>query len=89
MKKRDLTALLVSLRENDTPSGEATLSKTVYIPFSEGVYSIRKEFAPRGSKFFPYKVDPFSEKEANRNSQKLSSLAEMLRNLKGAFAVIR
>ena len=27
----------------------------------KGVYSIRKEFAPKGSKFFPYRVDPFSE----------------------------
>ena len=27
--------------------------------FWKGVYSIRKEFAPSGSKFFPYRVDPF------------------------------
>ena len=25
-----------------------------------GAYNIRKEFAPFGSKFFPYRVDPFS-----------------------------
>ena len=25
------------------------------------VYSVRKEFAPLGSKFFPYRADPFSE----------------------------
>ena len=25
------------------------------------VFSKRKEFAPRGSKFFPFRVDPFSE----------------------------
>ena len=25
------------------------------------VHSIRKEFAPIGSKYFPYRVDPFSE----------------------------
>ena len=25
------------------------------------VYSRRKEFAPKGSKFFPFEVDPFSE----------------------------
>ena len=24
---------------------------------------MRKEFAPRGSKFFPYRVDPFSEED--------------------------
>ena len=25
----------------------------------ERIYSIREEFAPSGSKFFPYRVDPF------------------------------
>ena len=30
-------------------------------PFWKGVYSLRKEFAPSGSKFFPYRVDPFTE----------------------------
>ena len=29
--------------------------------FWNGVYSKRKEFAPLGSKFFPFRVDPFSE----------------------------
>ena len=27
----------------------------------KGVYSKKKEFAPTGSKFFPFRVDPFSE----------------------------
>ena len=27
----------------------------------KGVYSKRKEFPPLGSKFFPFRVDPFSE----------------------------
>ena len=30
-------------------------------PFWKEVYSKRKEFAPTGSKFFPFRVDPFSE----------------------------
>ena len=30
-------------------------------PFWKVVYSIRKEFAPSGSKFFPYRVDLFSK----------------------------
>ena len=30
-------------------------------PFCEGIYSIRKEFAPKGSKFFPFRVGPLSE----------------------------
>ena len=31
------------------------------IPFLKDTYSKRKEFAPLGSKFFPFRVDPFSE----------------------------
>ena len=27
----------------------------------KGIYFKRKEFAPRGSKFFPFRVEPFSE----------------------------
>ena len=30
-----------------------------------------KEFAPLGSKFFPFRVDPFSEGKQNRNTAKL------------------
>ena len=33
----------------------------LYIKHWKGVYSERKEFAPRGSKFFPFRVDLFSE----------------------------
>ena len=33
--------------------------------FLKEVYSKRKEFAPNGSKFFPFKVDPFSEGRQN------------------------
>ena len=29
--------------------------------FWKRIYTVRKEFAPSGSKFFPYSVDPFSE----------------------------
>ena len=34
-------------------------------PSEKGVYSKRKEFAPKGSKFFPFRVDPFSERREN------------------------
>ena len=37
------------------------LSFLTPIPFWNRVYSKRKEFAPFGSKFFPLRVDPFSE----------------------------
>ena len=33
---------------------------------SKGVYSKRKEFAPLGSKFFPFRVDSFSEGRQNQ-----------------------
>ena len=32
------------------------------------VYSKRKEIAPCGSKFFPFRVDPFSEGMVSRDS---------------------
>ena len=32
-------------------------------PFWKGVYFKKKEFAPDGSKFFPFRVDPFFVKE--------------------------
>ena len=34
-------------------------------PCWKRVYSKRKEFAPMGSKFFPFRVDPFSEGRQN------------------------
>ena len=43
---------------NNTLSGETTLVKYDFVPFWKWVYSIRKEFAPIGSKFFPYRIDP-------------------------------
>ena len=41
-------------------------------PFQKGVYSRRKEFAPMGSKFFPSRIDPFSEGRQN-NFDKVAS----------------
>ena len=37
---------------------ESTLKGKNLLPM---IYSKRKEFAPYGSKFFPFRVDPFSE----------------------------
>ena len=51
--------LILSLRGTDTLPGVATLSKLVRLPFEKGVYSKRKEFAPSGSKFLPFRVDQF------------------------------
>ena len=34
----------------------------VCFPVQEVVYSKRKEFAPKRSKFFPFRVHPFSER---------------------------
>ena len=40
-------------------------------PSWKWVYSQRKEFAPNGSKFFPLRVDPFSEGVQNKYLTKL------------------
>ena len=57
------------LRGLNSISEEATV-KIVLSPFWKVVYSKRKEFAPFVSKFFPSRLDPFSD----RVSQKLSIL---------------
>ena len=45
---------------NHLLSAEVTLPK-LFVPLLKMVYSKRKEFAPLESKFFPFRVDPFSE----------------------------
>ena len=52
---------IICLRELKTFSGEATLIKNVQPFFWKGVYSKRKEFAAKGSKFFPFSIDPILE----------------------------
>ena len=51
------------------------------------MYSKRKEFAPIGSKFFPYRVEPFPEGDWSAEKQtdnlKLSPLSKMMENLPG------
>ena len=68
--------------EMDTPSEQKKniyiymyINKTVKIVlfhFWKGVYSKRKEFAPKGSKFFPFRVDLFLNAfvQKSRKSQK-------------------
>ena len=80
--------ILKSLNGIDTFSWEIQLCQfVVCFPFWKEVYSKRKEFAPHGSKFFPFTIDPFSEgtgcRKANRKSQKLSYLYEIARNWAG------
>ena len=41
--------------------GTSYLLSCTSFPFQKGVYSKRKEIAPLGSKFFPFRVDLFSE----------------------------
>ena len=43
------------------------------IPSANGVYSKRKEFAPKGSKFFPFRIDTFSERKTNQHNCLLSN----------------
>ena len=57
--------LVSNLRGMDTHSREATV-KMVIVPYWKGIFSKWKEFAPRGSKFLPFRVDTFSE---GRNAQ--------------------
>ena len=63
---------------------ESTQKEKKMLPngtLSKGVYSKRKEFAPHWSKFFPFRVEYFSERglsmKVNRKSLKLSPLSKM------------
>ena len=51
----------VDLKVNGYTSREATLLKLFYPPFWKDLYSKSKEFAPFGSKFFPFRKNNFSE----------------------------
>ena len=51
---------LLPIKGNGYISGDTTLSELLCF-LSENVYSKRNEFAPIGRKFFPFRVDPFSE----------------------------
>ena len=56
------------------------------IPFRKGVYSKRKEFAPMGSKFFLFRIDPSSKglkREANNLDRVVSpeSVSVLLKSL--------
>ena len=59
--KADDNVVIGSLRVKgmDILSGETTFFKLFLPPFWKGIYSKRKKFAPSGSTFFPFRVDPF------------------------------
>ena len=61
-------------------SGEVSLTKMFRLPSEKGVCSKRKEFAPMGSKFFPFRVDAFSEglslQEFKQEDTKVVSLVQ-------------
>ena len=51
------------------------------LPFWKDVYSKRKEFAPQGSKFFPFRVDSFS-KGVQESKQEITKIVFLGRNCK-------
>ena len=51
--------------KKETRYGLPGLVSCTSISFWKGVYSKRKEFAPMGSKFSPFRIDPFSEGRQN------------------------
>ena len=66
-------------------SREVTVPKLFRLP-SEKRSTLREELAPLGGKFFPFKVDPFSEGDwcigkQKRKLQKFSPLYKMVENL--------
>ena len=69
-----------------TLSGEVT-DISFLSPFSMGVNSERKEFAPVRAKFFPLSVDPLLERlcspRKQRKSQKLCPFVKMMEKHRG------
>ena len=47
------------------------------LPLQGGGHSRRKEFAPFGSKFFPFRVDLFSEWTTEQESKQLQKLSPL------------
>ena len=62
------------------------LCQNNFTSLQKSVYSKRKEFAPRGSKFFPLSVDSFSKgfglQEGNQDVTKFVSLIKMVKKTK-------
>ena len=54
--------------------------KVVFAPFWKGTYSKRKEFAPIGSKFFPFRVDPFQiGTDVQERKQELTKVVSLVK----------
>ena len=50
-------------------------------PFCDGVCSKKNEFAPRRSKFFPFRVDPFQKGlGVQKNEQEVRNVASLAGN---------
>ena len=73
------------LRGNNKLTREVTQSNFFLPPFWKGVSTKRKEFAPCGSKFFPFRVDPFQKgpgmQKSKWKSQKFFPLSKVAENL--------
>ena len=60
---RNLSSLvLLPSEKGSTLEGKRNLVNFVLSPFRKGIYSKRKEFTPSGSKFFPVRLESFSER---------------------------
>ena len=50
----------------------------IWFAFLQKRPTLRKEFAPVGSKLFPFRIDPISENEANFKEMQLSNMVSLL-----------
>ena len=63
----------------DTLSGEVTL--TCFIPLGKGIHPKRKEFAPKGSKFFPFRTNPFPKgSDVQESKQVVTQMVSLVKN---------
>ena len=71
--------LFLYLRGMDTLSGDVTQSELLLPPFWKGVYYKRKAFAPKGSKCFPFIVNPYFRRTLFCRKAKVVSLVKMVK----------
>ena len=64
------------------------LFKHCFASLLKGVHSKRKEFAPLGSKFFPFRVDHFSERSSEQESkQKVAAVKSHVKKKNGRKSI--
>ena len=72
--QQEITGTFSSILEHRYTFKVSISVKIVFVPFLKGVFSKRKEFAPVGSKFFPFRGDTFQKYKVWESKQEVTKL---------------